>query len=54
MSMRPLQKQVYKSLIEKNADFMAEIAKAHRSNPAGDKKPPKVARLKNLIMQLRK
>jgi methylthioribose-1-phosphate isomerase len=48
--MRPLQRQVYKSVLEKNADLMQALTQATvRGGP-----PLKVKAAHNILMQLRK
>ncbi len=53
--MRPFQKQVYKSILTKNADLMAALAKANQAGKSTDKRAAvKLENLKFLIMHLRK
>lgn len=55
LSMRPLQKQVYKSILTKNADLMAALARMKQVGKSTSKKAgTKMDSLKNLIMHLRK
>jgi hypothetical protein len=48
--MRPLQRNVYKSILEKNADLMQALAQATTRGGA----PLKMKACHNILMQLRK
>lgn len=50
VSMRPLQKKVYKSVLERNAQVMKALAQAH----AKGGETVKVTAAHNILMQLRK
>ncbi len=54
LSMRPLQKQVYRSIMEKNADLMEALARANQKDGALAGKPQKLKAIHNMLMQLRK
>lgn len=50
LTMRPLQRNVYKSILEKNADLMQALAQATVRGGA----PLKMKAAHNILMQLRK
>lgn len=54
LSMRPLQKSVYKSIMERNAELMEALARANQRDAAGNLKPTKIKAVHNMLMQLRK
>jgi hypothetical protein len=49
--MRPLQKQVYRGILERNAELMEVLA---RINKGKLKQKPKRSSLHNVLMQMRK
>lgn len=54
VTMRPLQKEAYKSILSKDAGLMELIAKATRGESTIPKTGQRVKKLRNMIMQLRK
>lgn len=54
VTMRPLQKEAYKSVLSKDAGLMEMIAKATRGENTIPKTGHRVKKLRNMIMQLRK
>ncbi|KAJ9093919.1 hypothetical protein QFC19_008152 [Naganishia cerealis] len=52
LTMRSLQKQVYRSILERNADLMEALARISKGESKGGK--PKRGHIHNMLMQLRK
>lgn len=50
LTMRPLQKQVYRGILERNADLMELLSRLNKNNT----KKPKRSSLHNVLMEMRK
>lgn len=49
--MRPLQKQVYRGILERNAELMEVLARINKHN---NQQKPKRSSLHNVLMEMRK